>query len=145
MPTYPFRPKSTTHLAPGQFWAIPLSAGGFACGRVLAHLSSGGEVDRRLFLAGLMDWSGPSLPTARSLRNSRVLAFAAAHIKAILENGGTILGISPLEGPFAEPTEMTDEISTWGYGVIRVLSEKHFSRALTNRSTRTRGQRPSAG
>jgi len=25
MPTYPFIPNTTTHLAPGQFWSIPLS------------------------------------------------------------------------------------------------------------------------
>src|SRR5262249_10570900 len=35
-PTYPFVPRSTAYLRPGQFWAIPLSDGRFACGRVLA-------------------------------------------------------------------------------------------------------------
>jgi hypothetical protein len=33
MPEYPFEPKSNAYLLPGQFWGVPLSDRGWACGR----------------------------------------------------------------------------------------------------------------
>ncbi|EKO87041.1 hypothetical protein LEP1GSC020_0876 [Leptospira interrogans serovar Grippotyphosa str. 2006006986] len=45
---YPFVPKSNRSLIPGQFWAIPLNNGKFACGRVIAvH-----PFETKMFLAG---------------------------------------------------------------------------------------------
>jgi len=64
---YPFQPKSTAHLRPGQFWAVPLHRPGFldypgwyGCGLVLDVV----EKSRRWFLAGLLDWADAMPPTA---------------------------------------------------------------------------------
>ncbi len=47
---YPFVPKSNRSLIPGQFWAIPLNNGKFACGRVIeVH-----PFETKMFLAGLV-------------------------------------------------------------------------------------------
>ena len=100
---YPFRPKSTKHLIPGQFWAIPVQDRGFACGRVIALSHRNGKQDTRLFLAGLLDWSGGSLPDSVSIAGSKTIAQGQAHIKTILESGGTILGHRSLDADGIEP------------------------------------------
>src|SRR4051794_34952201 len=92
-PAYPFVPRSTAHLRPGQFWSIPLDGGRFACGRVLQLKIESGKIDRRLFLAGLMDWVGDSAPTAESIAGRGVVAQGGVHIKTIGEDAGAILGL----------------------------------------------------
>lgn len=149
---YPFVPKSTAHLVPGQFWSIPLSNGRFACGRVLQL----DECSRRMFLAGLLDWCGEVAPTHESIANAGLLAHGAAHVKTIAENQGAILGCRSLDldgldvplsldtspGPgcllrrgferlgAASASEQQDmhPFRTWGYRVIKLLAEKRFAR-----------------
>ena len=65
--------------------------GRFACGRVLSLKSVDGRTDSRLFLAGLMDWDGPSPPTAETIARACVAEQGQAHIKTIVENGGAVL------------------------------------------------------
>src|SRR6476660_9537596 len=66
--TYPFLPRSTKAMLLGQFWAIPLSDGRFACGRVVElRVRDDGTRDSRGFLAGLLDWVGSSNPTSDSI------------------------------------------------------------------------------
>jgi hypothetical protein len=96
-PPYPFEPRSNAYLLPGQFWAVPLSNGRFACGRVLA--SSRGSNDewvlrpsRVMFFAALMDWIGDREPQGDDLAGSHVVAQGVAHIKTIQETGGMVLG-----------------------------------------------------
>lgn len=101
----------------------------FAAGCVVSRLTRNGKLDARLFLAGLVDWSGSRYPTAEDLANVRILNTGAAHIKAITENGGHILGSAAIRGILSTPTPWTDYINTWGYGVIGVLAEKHFGAA----------------
>jgi hypothetical protein len=125
---YPFIPRSTTHLEPGQFWSFSLPDGTHAAGCVLAKLIHDGKLSTRMFLAGLLDWSGTTTPNANDLEGTTVIEHGAAHIKAILENGGSILGIARIDGASQAPVLMTDAIRTWGYGVIRVLAKKHFAR-----------------
>lgn len=102
-PGHPFVPKSTAHLIAGDFWAVPLSDGRFACGRVLAvewpqdDDAFLGTRNSRIFFAGLMDWSEEQPPTAKDLSGSRLLAQGSGHIKLITESGGAILGHRPLD------------------------------------------------
>lgn len=125
---YPFHPKSTGRMKAGQYWAFPLRYGGFACGVVIALRRNGEAVDRRIFLAGLLDWTGSAPPTSREIEGLGLRERGYAHIKAITENGGDILGeVTPSWG-YPEVVEPTDSISTWGFGVVRVYGEKYFGR-----------------
>ena len=155
-PAYPFVPKSNRWLEAGQFWAIPLSNGLFACGRVLdvprvddLHV----PVNSRMFLAGLVDWSGTEPPIGDGIAGSGILDQGFAHIKAILSTGGEILGSRPLmldrivpmrwrshvaggtvwtfEGarrvrPVTDADRDLPVMGTWGYSVIRLLAEERF-------------------
>ena len=155
-PAYPFVPKSNRWLEAGQFWAIPLSNGRFACGRVLdvpreddLHI----PVNTRMFLAGLVDWSGSEPPSSDAIAASGLVDQGFAHIKAILTTGGEILGARPLmldrirpmrwrshvaggtvwtfEGakrlrPATDADRDLPVIGTWGYSVIKLLAEERF-------------------
>lgn len=86
----------------GQFWAVPLSDGRFACGRVLASVRDSNDDfllggSQRIFLAGLMDWVGDARPTADDLIGCDVLAQGLAHVNAVRRTGGMILGCRPLD------------------------------------------------
>ena len=149
---YPFVPKSTAYLIPGQFWSIPLDDGRHACGRVL-QLDDTGD-NGRLFVAGLLDWSGDGPPTSQAIAGACVLEHGGVHVKTISENGGEVIGMRPLEldsievplsldeAPgtncrlrrgyrllgLATPTQQEEipVFRTWGYGVIKLLAERHF-------------------
>jgi hypothetical protein len=155
-PSYPFVPKSTAYLEAGQFWAIPLSDGRFACGRVLAvprepdpHILVG----NRAFLAGLHDWVSDRVPDAEAIAGVGYVAQGFCHIKAITTTGGEVLG---LRDPAADPLELRTwrshisggtvwiyqgatrlrpatpadaglpVIAVWGYSVIRDYAERQF-------------------
>jgi len=155
---YPFIPKSTKTLVPGQFWAVPLPDGRFACGRVITlRPKEDGKVDLRQFLAGLLDWVGTQPPTSESIAGRRTLEQGGAHIKTILATGGSILGHRPLAsdgiepalflshsaGPgislqrgfeFLRPATASEQAElptfiTWGYMVIQRAAERHFGQA----------------
>jgi len=123
---YPYTPKSTSYLEPGQFWAVPLSNGNYACGVVLAKLSNGQKTESRIFLAALVNWCGTSEPTPENIKNAQILKIGAAHIKAIQTTGGSIIGKAEFNELPASPKEYTDDIVTMGYGVIKKMAEKHF-------------------
>jgi hypothetical protein len=133
----------------GQFWALPLRDGSFGCGRVI-QLVPGMRVR---FLAGVLDWRGPSSPTSESIAGARCLDQGQAHLKAITETGGSILGYRPLELDQIEPWNFRGAqyhlnssvmkglepiraqrpedsclpvLSTWGYGVPVILVENRF-------------------
>jgi hypothetical protein len=93
---YPFTPKSTAQLSPGQFWALPLSDGRFACGRVLQLGGSEIPTKSRGFFGGLHSWVGAVEPDARTIAGAPFLEFGAMHIRAITEVGGKVLGEAPL-------------------------------------------------
>ena len=95
VPDYPFEPRSNATLRPGQFWAVPLSDGRSACGRVLAIPPPGDPhlpANTRSFLAGLMDWTGTEPPTSEQLAGSQVIDQGMAHVRTIGETGGMLLG-----------------------------------------------------
>ena len=149
---YPFVPKSTAYLMPGQFWSIPLSNRRYACGRVL-QLDPAGK-NQRAFIAGLLDWCGNSPPAFESIAGAALLDHGEVHIKTIAESGCEIIGVRPLEidgidvplsldespGPNChlrqryirlglatnEQQENLRGLRTCGYGVLSTLAEKHF-------------------
>ena len=123
---YPFRPKSTARMKPGQYWTFRLRDGGFACGVVIALLRKGEAVDRRMFLAGLLDWTSSAPPTRPEIEGRGLRERGYAHIKAITQNGGDILGEVTPSWDYPAEVEPTDSISTWGFGVIRAYGEKYF-------------------
>ena len=94
---FPNIPKSTKGLRLGDFWAIPLDGGEFACGRVIALDIRSGKQDLRTFLAGLLDWVSDSPPTFEAIAGAQTVKQGGAHIRTILATGGSILGNRPLE------------------------------------------------
>jgi hypothetical protein len=94
---YPIRPKSTALLLPGQFWAVPLTDGRFACGRVLQVNGSELPVKSRNFFGGLLNWVGASLPSSECIAGAVVIASGVLHIRAITSLGGEVLGCRPIE------------------------------------------------
>ncbi|MDB5265361.1 MAG: hypothetical protein JWM39_74 [Parcubacteria group bacterium] len=108
--TYPFVPKSNAHLTPGDFWAIPLQDGSFACGRVLEIPESGDPGAKVSFHGALMDWHGNEPPTGDSIAGSKILEHANMHVLAITKIGGEVLGNRPLEKDniIVEPTQAAD-------------------------------------
>jgi hypothetical protein len=121
---YPFIPKSTAYLAPGQFWSIPLADEKWACGRVLA-VRAGGPQSRTLFVAGLMDWIGDTPPTAEAIRESRLLEMGHFHVVSIAESAGEILGSVPLSKRDAALAQQEPR-SYWG-GAFMVRSAARLS------------------
>ncbi|EMO86935.1 immunity 26/phosphotriesterase HocA family protein [Leptospira noguchii] len=149
---YPFVPKSNRFLIPGQFWAIPLYNGKFACGRVIeVH-----PFETKMFLAGLMNWIGEVVPKENDLAGKQTIKQGQVHIKTIYETAlnkeilgsrnlyldniqsyffksqdGYQLGSSKLMKGYEEIRSLTKDesdlyltFSTWGYDVIRVLAEE---------------------
>jgi hypothetical protein len=94
---YPFEPRSIARLQPGQFWAVPLSDGRYACGRVL-HVPAKADpepslyLNARIFLAGLMDWSSSGQPTSQGIAGCQILAQGSMHVAAISDTASVILG-----------------------------------------------------
>ena len=150
-PDYPFVPKSTAYLVPGQFWSIPLDSGVFACGRVLQLDTTSGKPHSRIFLAGLMDWWGILPPTVDSLAGRSVLEQGTMHVAAIGWNGWQILGLRDLRLDGIEPGLVRDAhvatyvqrgfdylrpaqaedaqlpvFSAWGPRVMKIAAEQHF-------------------
>jgi hypothetical protein len=124
--TYPFVPKTNTHLAPGQFWSIPMSDGRFACGRVL-------RVDRDVktygartaFVGALLDWVGTEPPTAEAIAGRPALKVCGAYVRTITEPGGSVLGDRPLELDGIVPPE--GRVSEWwGFRGAVFQAERHF-------------------
>jgi len=95
--TYPFRPRSTAALRPGQFWAVPFGPGLFACGRILQLNGAEIPTRSRSFFGGLHRWVGSEVPSVESIAGVEFVAFGVMHIRAITETGGEVLGEHPLE------------------------------------------------
>jgi hypothetical protein len=149
---YPFVPKSTAYLIPGQFWSIPLTNGRFACGRVLELHPK----QTRGFLAGLLNWTGDIPPSSERIAGCQTIDQGEVHICVIGNNGGEILGWRPLEEDAIEPWLFLSQrmvlpgctvqqgyrylrpatledgqkypvFSWWGPGVIKLVAEHHFA------------------
>ena len=146
---YPFIPKSNQRLLPGDFRAIPLADGSFGCGVVLELYPKGLPGSKVAFLAGLLDWHGVLSPTSEALAGSKTLKQGVAHILAITQTGGEVLGNRPLKLDGIEPwvfingdviqkgfarlrkwrrkdNECYPALSWWGYDVIQIFANKHL-------------------
>lgn len=146
---YPFTPKSSTKLSPGDFWSIPLQDGSFACGRVIALPPKGRPGAKVSFLGGLLDWHAPVPPTADSIARCQTIKQGVMHVLAITSTGGQVLGHRALELDGIEPFEMINgnvvqrgfdpvrawerrdndllpTFSTWGYNMISQYAHKNF-------------------
>ncbi|MEO5934763.1 MAG: hypothetical protein ABIQ08_14585 [Duganella sp.] len=128
---FPFEPRSTSYLRQGQYWSFQLSNGHFACGLVLARTTLEGKLNRTLFLGGLLNWSGPSLPTPSNLKKAGVLQSGFMHIRAIQRNGGKVHGEIEETWDVGESEVVYTGLTTngppiWGYAYIRALAEQHF-------------------
>ena len=130
IPEYPFTPKSNRRLRPGQFWAVPLSDGRFAAGRVMA-VPAFGPTDRTGLVVGLMDWSGDAPPADRDLVGRHVLAQAKTNYRAISRTGGAVLGERDLDLDELAPLD-PDDLSVgsiqnvWGWATICTYAERAF-------------------
>lgn len=129
--TFPFQPKSTSYLLPGDFWAIPLCDGSFACGRVIQlKVHSDGTTDSRRFLAGLLDWFGSVPPSESAISGRRTLIQGQAHVLTIQKSGGFILGYRPLASDGIEPALLLSHAAgpgvllQRGFSVLRPASEQ---------------------
>lgn len=91
---YPFIPKSNRYLTPGQFWPIQLSNGHFGCGIVL-DVPDRNKHDKRMFYAGLLNWTSIKRPTETDLENSTliILGHGKANIKTIISQTECIIGV----------------------------------------------------
>ena len=106
---YPFKPKSTAHIQPGDFWAVPISGGRYGCGRVIALREPGQTGSKSMLLVGLMNWIGHAPPQAGDLGGLKTVHQAQIHLRSILETGGAILGPRPLEADEIEPDYFLSE------------------------------------
>lgn len=127
---YPFEPKSTKSLAPGQFWGVPLNGGRFAAGVVLADAIRQGKRDTRLVCIGLLDWVGDALPTAQAVVGAPLLEYGFAHVRSIQRNGALILG--QVERNWGVEQQLDFDrlagsgISVWGLSVIHYAAERRW-------------------
>ncbi|TFV92311.1 hypothetical protein E4K72_19780 [Oxalobacteraceae bacterium OM1] len=126
MPTqnYPFIPKSTRHLKRGQFWAIPLDGGRFGAGCVVGVHAIEGKSSTRMFIAGVVSWSDVTPPTSEKLAGRFVVDFAFAHLKAVTETGGMILGEAAIDLSNTPLSAESLSIKTWGFGVPKLLAQR---------------------
>jgi len=99
---YPFVPKSSLSLTPGDFWGFRLKNDTWACGRVL-QLRSEGRHSRMWFFGALVDWNGESQPTFDSIGNAKTLRQGTMHIDAIRRTGLRLTGNRPLKLDGIEP------------------------------------------
>jgi hypothetical protein len=156
---FPFVPKSTRQLRPGDFWALPLWDGSFGCGRVIELPEPGGPGGRTMFLGGPIDWHGSLAPTADEIAGADTLDQGVMHLKAIWETGKAILGNRSLSSDRIEPWTFMDAthpttafilrglkrlrparpddfekwpvIGAWGFLMIKEIAEDHFLRRST--------------
>ena len=154
---YPFLPKSSQRLTPGGFWAIPLMDGSFGCGVVLELHPKGIPGSKVAFLTGLLNWHGMSPPTSEALAGSRTLEQGVAHILAITQTDGEVLGNRQLVLDGIEPWFFVDgdvirkgftrlrkwkrqdagcypALSWWSYDVIQIYANKHLLGYMPSRA-----------
>jgi hypothetical protein len=122
VPKYPFVPRSAGSLKRGQFWAIPLSDGSYACGVVIGPYKAEGPGSRSWFVGALVDWWGPKPPTAADLGGSSLVAGMVLRTETITDTGGAILGERPL--PPGTPDGSTVKRMMTTEGLLRTAERR---------------------
>jgi hypothetical protein len=115
---YPLVPKSAKFLRPGQYWAIPMKTGLFACGRVLQVGASEIPTPTKAFFGALHSWVGTSPPNDQTELGSVLIQCGVMHIEAITQTGGAILGERPLR---ADKVQIPKLLSAMGGPDTHVL------------------------
>jgi hypothetical protein len=151
--TFPFLPKSNAGLVPGDFWGMQIAPGKYAAGRIIElPWQHSGESNRRMFLAGLMDWCGHAPPISDDLAYRKVLEEGFMHVRAFSFSNWQIEGNRDLaldgiepwlvrtaachnwvqrgfgkerEGTSAELSTCSVR-STWGMKVIEIAAQMRF-------------------
>ena len=123
-PPFPFQPKSTTHLARGQFWALPLDDGRFGAACVVGEHWKDGRRHTRSFIAGVMAWHGRQPPTAADLKGCAIAAHGFAHIKTIVASGGQILGQAQPDFGNLPTRDDSMGLPIWGFLVPGILARQ---------------------
>ena len=154
--TYPFRPKSTAALRPGQFWAVPFASGLFACGRVLQVNGAQIPTKTKSFFGGLHQWVGHAVPSVESIAGAEFLEFGVLHVRAITETGGEIIaerslendgfelplllsasggdgtlmlrGVEPVRNARPDEWGSLPVLGFWGFDFIQQLAQQHLHR-----------------
>jgi hypothetical protein len=121
-PAYPFLPRSTRWLKRGHFWAIPLGCELYGAGCVVGSSLRDGKRDTRLFIAGVVQWTGSQPPTSAELFGRPLVDFAFAHLKAITEDGGLVIGQAAIRFADAPVAAEGLSMSTWGFRVPRIIA-----------------------
>lgn len=127
---FPFVPKSTASLEPGDFWSIPLPNGRYGCGRVLALQPKVGPGARSMLIVGLMNWSGNAPPRSDDLPGRGLAERGQIHISCIQRTGGEILGSRRLDldgiGPALFLSEAPGQrcLLMQGYDYTRLATEQ---------------------
>ncbi|WP_165231132.1 hypothetical protein [Aquisphaera insulae] len=122
--SYPFVPRSTANLLPGQFFSFRLSDGRFACGRILATCWPHSTGRRTLFYCGLMDWCGTSPASADDLSGCGLLYEDWFHVVIFEDYGSCVDGLRPLELDGLAPSPGDDSVS--GRAILKNVAERHF-------------------
>lgn len=141
--TYPFEPKSTKNLIPGQFWPIRISDGRYCCGRIIRLFPDVPQWRSRGFLAGLMDWVSARPPDEESLVGCRTLEQGFATIKSIRETGPMITGFRDLVSDHIEPNLFITFVGTDAKCFI--TDGYHHLRAATEEERKKLKQMPGWG
>jgi hypothetical protein len=128
---YPFIPKSNRFLSPGQFWAIPLTNGRFACGRVML-VPAFGSKDRVGVQVALLEWVGDCPPSSAEIAGRPILEEARSRFDAISKTGGAVLGCRDLELDGLVPADFAGTqpgavSRVWGWRTIANLAEEYFT------------------
>ena len=123
--TFPFVPKSIADLLPGQFWAIRLSDGRFACGRVL-RISKPLKGLPNMFVAGLLDWVGAAPPTGTTIAGASLVEYGQASIQMIQEAGDGVLGYRDLEADGIIAPKGEEIKLIWGPTFATARAERRF-------------------
>lgn len=139
-------------MRPGDYWPIVLRDGSFAAGRVVELPDRKGTGARTLFLAGLMNWHGSTVPLSEDLAGCTTLEQGQMGVAAFKFHDWSIIGNRPLErdaiSPWLFQSDATGHwvqkglaerrrrlpsdpldlprFSTWGMSVIKLAAEDHF-------------------
>ena len=133
--TFPFAPRSTARLWPGDYWGIRLGSGQFGCA-VVTDVARSGPASRSAFVAGLLDWSGDKLPTAADASAGRIFTQGLVVIGVFTETGAEVLGnvaLPPdLEIPanLRGPAKAGDVLHVWGWKAPAAVIERRLAGGL---------------
>ncbi|MCW2907691.1 MAG: hypothetical protein JWL68_2480 [Actinomycetia bacterium] len=91
-------------------------------------------LNSRIFLAGLMDWSGDEPPTAQAIAGCKLLEQGRVHVAAITDTGSKILGQRDLE---LDGLTGLLEVSHRGGGTVWLYEGERRLRAATSQERQT--------